>query len=88
MRIFSRLFQTPAQKIAASSVALHPLDQFRAFQALRAMDLGDEEIAARFFVTPTVVKQRLRLAAVSDKLLEIYAEINKCAQAGGQIPWF
>jgi len=55
-------------------VALHPLDQFRAFQALRDKDLGDAEIAARFFVTPTVVKQRLRLAAVSDKLLDIYAE--------------
>ncbi len=55
-------------------VALHPLDQFRAFQALRDKGLGDEEIAARFFVTPTVVKQRLRLAAVSDKLLDIYAE--------------
>ena len=55
-------------------VALHPLDQFRAFQALRDKNLGDEEIAARFFVTPTVVKQRLRLAAVSDKLLDIYAE--------------
>jgi ParB family chromosome partitioning protein len=55
-------------------VALHPLDQFRAFQALRDKDLGDEEIAARFFVTPTMVKQRLRLAAVSDKLLDIYAE--------------
>src|ERR1700693_3809815 len=51
-------------------VALHPLDQFRAFQALRDKDLGDEELAARFFVTPTVVKQRLRLAAVSDKLLD------------------
>ncbi|WP_174502351.1 ParB/RepB/Spo0J family partition protein [Acidiphilium sp. C61] len=55
-------------------VALHPLDQFRAFQALRDKDLGDEEIAARFFVTATVVKQRLRLAAVSDKLLDIYAD--------------
>ncbi|MHB8884412.1 MAG: ParB/RepB/Spo0J family partition protein [Methylovirgula sp.] len=55
-------------------VALHPLDQFRAFQALRDKGLGDEEIAARFFVTPTVVKQRLRLAAVSDKLLDIYAD--------------
>ena len=55
-------------------VALHPLDQFRAFQALRDKGLGDEEIAARFFVTPTVVKQRLRLAAVSAKLLDIYAE--------------
>ena len=55
-------------------VALHPLDQFRAFQALRDKGLGDDEIAARFFVNPTVVKQRLRLAAVSAKLLDIYAE--------------
>jgi ParB family chromosome partitioning protein len=54
--------------------ALHPLDQFRAFQALRDKGLGEEEIAARFFVSPTVVKQRLRLAAVSDKLLDVYAE--------------
>jgi ParB family transcriptional regulator, chromosome partitioning protein len=53
---------------------LHPLDQFRAFQALREKGLGEEEIAARFFVTPAVVKQRLRLAAVSPKLLDIYAE--------------
>ena len=28
--------------------ALHPLDQFRAFQTLRAKGLGEEEIAARF----------------------------------------
>jgi ParB family transcriptional regulator, chromosome partitioning protein len=55
-------------------VALHRLDQFRAFHALREKGLGDEEIAARFFVNPTVVKQRLRLAAVSPKLLDIYAE--------------
>ena len=55
-------------------VALHPLDQFRAFQTLRAKGLSEEEIAARFFVNPTVVKQRLKLAAVSDKLLDVYAE--------------
>ena len=55
-------------------VALHPLDQFPAFHALRDKGLGEEEIAARFFVTPAVVKQRLRLAAVSVKLLEMYAE--------------
>ena len=55
-------------------VALHPLDQFRAFKALRDQGATDEAIAARFFVTPTVVKQRLRLAAVSEKLLDIYAE--------------
>jgi ParB family chromosome partitioning protein len=36
--------------------------------------LSEEDIAARFFVNPAVVKQRLRLAAVCDKLLEIYAE--------------
>ena len=55
-------------------VALHPLDQFRAFQALRDKGLGEEEIAARFFVAPSVVKQRLQLAAVSGKLLDVYAE--------------
>src|SRR6266705_4280183 len=48
---------------------LHPLDQFRAFQTLRDKGLSEEDIAARFFVHPTVVKQRLKLAAVSTKLL-------------------
>ena len=55
-------------------VALHPLDQFRAFKTLRDQGAGEEEIAARFFVAPAVVRQRLRLAAVSEKLLEVYAE--------------
>jgi ParB family chromosome partitioning protein len=55
-------------------VALHPLDQFRAFYALREKGQSEEEIAAAFFVGVNVVKQRLRLAAVSDKLLDIYAE--------------
>jgi ParB family chromosome partitioning protein len=55
-------------------VALHPLDQFRAFQSLRDTGLGEEEIAARFFVAPGVVKQRLKLAAVSPKLLDLYGE--------------
>lgn len=54
-------------------VALHPLDQFRAFKALIDKGLGEDEIAARFFVTPNVVKQRLRLTSVSAKLLDIYA---------------
>ena len=55
-------------------VALHPLDQFRAFKTLRNQGAGEEEIAARFFVAPAVVRQRLRLASVSEKLLGIYAE--------------
>jgi ParB family chromosome partitioning protein len=58
----------------AHRVALHPLDQFRAFKTLYEQGAGEEEIAARFFVTPAVVKQRLRLASVSEKLLDIYAE--------------
>ena len=53
---------------------LHPLDQFRAFLALREKGQSEEEIAAAFFVSVAVVKQRLRLASVSPKLLEIYAE--------------
>jgi ParB family transcriptional regulator, chromosome partitioning protein len=53
--------------------ALHPLDQFRAFQTLREKGLSEEDIAARFFVSTTVVKQRLKLAAVSEKLLDVYA---------------
>ncbi len=53
---------------------LHPLDQFRAFQTLREKGLSDEDIAAAYFVGVNMVKQRLRLAAVSEKLLDIYAE--------------
>ncbi|MDE8345368.1 MAG: ParB N-terminal domain-containing protein [Acidocella sp.] len=53
---------------------LHPLDQFRAFLSLREKGQSEEEIAAVFFVAVSVVKQRLRLASVSPKLLEIYAE--------------
>ena len=53
---------------------LHPLDQFRAFLVMREQGMGEEEIAAAFFVTPAVVKQRLRLASVSPALLDVYAE--------------
>jgi ParB family transcriptional regulator, chromosome partitioning protein len=55
-------------------VGLHPLDQFRAFQCLHEGGMSEEEIAARHFVTPAIVKQRLRLASVSKKLHEVYAE--------------
>jgi len=55
-------------------VALHPLDQFRAFRDMLQKGMSEEEIAAAFFVAPAVVKQRLRLMTVSDKLLEIYEQ--------------
>jgi ParB family chromosome partitioning protein len=52
---------------------LHPLDEFRAMQTLR--DKGDdaETIAATFGTTAAVVTQRLKLAAVSTKLHDVYA---------------
>jgi ParB family chromosome partitioning protein len=55
-------------------VALHPLDQFRAFQTLREKGRSEEEIAAAFFVSVTVVRQWLKLAAVAPALLDLYAE--------------
>ncbi|MAB12307.1 ParB/RepB/Spo0J family partition protein [Parvibaculum sp.] len=54
--------------------ALHPLDQFRAFQTFRDQGMREEDIAARFFVSVNTVKQRLKLASVSEKLLDLYAE--------------
>ncbi len=53
---------------------LHPLDQFRAFQAMHDKGMPEEEIAAAFFVSPGIVKQRLRLASVAPALLDVYAE--------------
>ena len=68
---------TPEEDSLAENVQrapLHPLDQFRAFQALREKGQSEEEIAAAFFVSVAVVKQRLRLASVSPRLLDVYAE--------------
>ena len=53
--------------------ALHPLDQFRAFAALREKGQSEEDIAAAFAVTPAVVRQRLKLASANPKLLDAYA---------------
>ncbi|MFN5570535.1 MAG: ParB/RepB/Spo0J family partition protein, partial [Bradyrhizobium sp.] len=54
---------------------MHPADQFEAFKKLaEERGLGAEEIAARFGVTPHVVRQRLRLGAVSPRLMQIYRD--------------
>jgi ParB family chromosome partitioning protein len=58
----------------ADRVDLHPLDEFRAFQDLRLRGTPEEDIAAAHRVTVQVVKQRLRLTAVSPSLLEVYAD--------------
>jgi ParB family chromosome partitioning protein len=54
---------------------MHPADQFEAFHKLNEQEgLGIEEIAARFGITPAIVKQRLKLAAVSPSLMARYRE--------------
>lgn len=53
---------------------LHPLDQFNGMRAM--VDNGDdvEAIAAHYFTTPAVVRQRLKLASVSPMLHQVYAD--------------
>lgn len=53
---------------------LHPLDEFRAMQAMVDKGNGVEAIAAHFHTTPAVVRQRLKLASVSPRLLDLYGE--------------
>ena len=53
--------------------SMHPADQFEAFKKLAdERGFGVEEIAARFGVTAHAVRQRLRLGAVSSKLVQLY----------------
>lgn len=54
---------------------MHPADQFERFRELAdGKGWGAQEIGARFGVSASVVKQRLRLGAVSPKLLQVYRE--------------
>src|SRR6202012_1146003 len=54
---------------------MHPADKYAAFAKLHNEDgLPAEDIAARFGVTPLVVKQRLKLSAVSPKLMSLYRQ--------------
>ncbi|MBX9841881.1 MAG: ParB/RepB/Spo0J family partition protein [Xanthobacteraceae bacterium] len=58
---------------------MHPADQYEAFAKLHdEHGMSAEDIAARFGVTPAVVKQRLKLGAVSPKLMKLYrsGELN------------
>jgi ParB family chromosome partitioning protein len=52
---------------------MHPADEYEAFALLHTgKGLPAEDIAARFGVTPAVVRQRLKLAAVSPRLMQAY----------------
>ena len=52
---------------------MHPADQHEAFAKLHAEHgMSAKDIAARFGVTATVVRQRLKLGAISPKLMKVY----------------
>jgi ParB family transcriptional regulator, chromosome partitioning protein len=55
---------------------MHPADQFEAFARLHqdGQGRGIEEITARFGVSAHTVRQRLRLSAVSPRLLQAYRD--------------
>ncbi len=54
---------------------MHPADQFEAFRRLAdERGMSAEDIAAHFGVTAHVVRQRLRLGAVSPKLMQVYRD--------------
>jgi len=55
-------------------VALHPVDQFYAFMAMKEKGMSEAEIAAAYFVSELVVKQRIRLAQVSPTILDEYRD--------------
>jgi ParB family chromosome partitioning protein len=62
---------------------MHPADQFEAFNRLAdGRGLGAEEIAARFGVTTQLVRQWLRLGAVSPKLMQVYRHGDQLAARG------
>jgi ParB family transcriptional regulator, chromosome partitioning protein len=54
---------------------MHPADQHDAFAKLHGeQGMAAEDIAARFGVTAAVVRQRLKLAAVSPTLIQAYRD--------------
>jgi ParB family chromosome partitioning protein len=83
-KVLPRTFNVPCRIIDAETStesslaentirqAMHPADQFEAFQQLVSNGMGLDEIAARFGVTATTVRQRLKLANVAPRLFELY----------------
>ncbi len=72
---------TPSQDIGELALAenavrepMHPADQFEAFMDLHYNGWSDADIAARFGLTETVVKQRRKLASLSDAVLQAYRD--------------
>ncbi len=54
-------------------LALHPLDQFKAFKRMVDGGMSKEEVADAYRTTPRYIAQRLRLARVAPSLMDAYA---------------
>lgn len=54
--------------------AMHPADEFQAFKALIDEGKGIEDVAVRFGVPVLTVQRRLKLSAVSPRLLALYRQ--------------
>ena len=54
--------------------AMHPADEFEAFKALIDEGRGIEDVASRFGISVLTVQRRLKLSAVSPKLLALYRQ--------------
>ncbi len=82
----AKTFDVPCKIVEASAaeeaslaensirMPMHPADQFDAFRSLVDQGKDIEDIAARFGVTPTTVRQRLKLANVAPRLFELYRQ--------------
>jgi len=53
---------------------LHPLDEYHAFKAMADENIPDADIAKRYHVTEKFVRQRLKLASASPKLLKAFKD--------------
>jgi ParB family chromosome partitioning protein len=53
---------------------MHPADEFDAFKAMIDEGKSIEDVVARFGVSPLTVQRRLKLAALSPKLLALYRQ--------------
>jgi ParB family chromosome partitioning protein len=55
---------------------MHPADQFTAFRSLLDQGMTVEDVAARFGVSVTTVRQRLKLANVAPRLFELFGPMK------------
>lgn len=70
----------PEVSLAENTIrqAMHPADQFAGFRSMIERGMTVEDVAARFGVSSTSVRQRLKLANVAPRLFEMFRddEIN------------